>query len=216
MAPAVKARAFEPFFTTKPEGQGTGLGLPQVYGFVRQSGGHIRIYSELGHGTAVEIYLPRAAQAPEWTGAAPLQAVEGGSESILVVEDDAEVRAGAVDVLENLGYRVLQAGDADAALELLEKSAAVDLLFTDVVMPGSVKAAALARRARELFPRIAVLFTSGYTETATVNRELGAHAQLLSKPYRRDDLARKIRAALAGAIGETRTDGAAGLRNFVI
>jgi len=210
MAPAVQARAFEPFFTTKPEGQGTGLGLPQVYGFVRQSGGHIRIYSELGHGTAVKIYLPRAAHAAEWTGAEPLQPVEGGSETVLVVEDDVDVRAGAVDVLENLGYRVLQAGDADQALELLEQSAAVDLLFTDVVMPGSIKAAALARRARSRFPRIAVLFTSGYTETAAVkNRELDADAQLLSKPYRRDDLARKVRAALAEAAGQARMDGAA-------
>jgi CheY-like chemotaxis protein len=158
----------------------------------------------------VKIYLPRAAQAQEWAGAEPLRPVEGGTETILVVEDDAEVRAGAVDVLENLGYRVLQAGDADAALELLAKSAGVDLLFTDVVMPGSIKAAALARRARERFPRIAVLFTSGYTETAAVkNRELDADAQLLSKPYRSDDLARKIRAVLAEAGGQMRVDGKA-------
>ena len=209
MTPEVKARAFEPFFTTKPEGQGTGLGLPQVYGFVRQSGGHIRIYSELGHGTSVKVYLPRAAHAPEWVGAEPLQPVEGGTETILVVEDDTAVRAGAVEVLGSLGYRVLQAANADQALEILRSSAAVDLLFSDVVMPGSIKADELGRRARKIFPRIVVLFTSGYTETAAVkNRELDPDAQLLSKPYRRDDLARRIRAALDEANGQTRVDGA--------
>jgi signal transduction histidine kinase/DNA-binding NarL/FixJ family response regulator len=210
MTPEIRARALEPFFTTKPEGQGTGLGLPQVYGFVRQSGGHIRIYSEVGHGTSVKIYLPRATQAQEWAGAEPLRPVEGGDETILVVEDDAEVRAGAIEVLKSLGYRVLEAADADQALEILGRSAQVDLLFSDVVMPGSIKAAELARRAEALFPRIAVLFTSGYTQTAAVkNRELDAGAQLLSKPYRRDDLARKIRAVLAEANGRTRMDGAA-------
>jgi signal transduction histidine kinase len=209
MTPDVKARAFEPFFTTKREGQGTGLGLPQVYGFVRQSGGHIRIYSEVGHGTAVKIYLPRATQAQDWTGTEPLRPVEGGSETIMVVEDDAEVRVGAVEVLESLGYRVLEAANADHALELLEKSAEIDLLFTDVVMPGSLKAAELARRAKQLFPHIAVLFTSGYTETAALeNRELDPGAQLLSKPYRREDLARKIRAMLAEADAQTHMDGA--------
>ena len=210
MTPEVQARAFEPFFTTKPEGRGTGLGLAQVYGFVRQSGGHVRIYSEVGHGTSVKIYLPRAVHAQEWTGAEPLPPVEGGSETILVVEDDAEVRAGAVDVLENLGYRVLQAGDADQALAILRSSAAIDVLFTDVVMPGSIKAAELARYARKIFPRIAVLFTSGYTATAAAqNRELEPDAALLSKPYRGADLARKIRAALAEIDANARVDGAA-------
>jgi signal transduction histidine kinase/CHASE3 domain sensor protein/CheY-like chemotaxis protein len=208
MTPEIKARAFEPFFTTKPEGQGTGLGLPQVYGFVRQSGGHIRIYSEPGHGTSVKMYLPRAAETPEWAGAEPLQPLEGGNETILVVEDNAEVRAGVVDVLGSLGYRVLEAPNADQALELLEQCTAVDLLFTDVVMPGLLSAAELARRARARFPRIAVLFTSGYTE-AVQNRELDAGAQLLSKPYRREDLARRIRAALAASDGHGRMDGAA-------
>jgi CheY-like chemotaxis protein len=219
MTAEVQARAFEPFFTTKPEGQGTGLGLPQVYGFVRQSGGHIRIYSEVGRGTSVKIYLPRAAEAPEWAGSEPLLPVEGGSETILVVEDDAEVRAGAVEVLGSLGYCVLQAGNADEALALLEKSAAVDLLFTDVVMPGSVRAPELARRARALFPQIAVLFTSGYTSAAAVkNGELDPHAQLLSKPYRRDDLARKVRTALADAARsrDAGATGRAGVRVLVV
>ena len=210
MGPEVKAHAFEPFFTTKPEGQGTGLGLPQVYGFVRQSGGHIRMSSEVGRGTSVQIYLPRAERASEWAGGETLEPVEGGSETILVVEDDAEVRAGAVDALTHLGYRVLQAENADQALDLLRSSAAIDLLFTDVVMPGSVKATELARRAKKLFPRIAVLFTSGYTEAAALDeRAFDATAQLLGKPYRRDDLARKIRAVLAAATGQARTDGAA-------
>src|SRR5260370_15539625 len=149
MAPAVRARAFEPFFTTKPEGQGTGLGLPQVYGFVRQSDGHIRIYSEPGHGTAVKIYLPRAAQAQEWAGAEPLRPVEGGTETILVVEDDAEGRAGAVDVLENLGYRVLQAGDAGPAPQPPAKSPRADPRVTHPVVARARQAAAPAPRARQ-------------------------------------------------------------------
>jgi signal transduction histidine kinase/DNA-binding response OmpR family regulator len=202
MAPDVLARAFEPFFTTKPEGQGTGLGLPQVYGFVRQSGGHIKIYSEVGHGTSVKIYLPRALREQEWAGGEAAAPMRGGSESILVVEDDTDVRRGAVEVLQSLGYRVTEAADADEALALLAQSAPVDLLFTDVVMPGAVKAAELAQRARERNPRIAVLFTSGYTENAVIhNRKLDADRHLLSKPYRKEDLARKIRAVLAEATG---------------
>src|SRR5262249_47447771 len=217
MSPQVQARVFEPFFTTKPEGRGTGLGLPQVYGFVRQSGGHIRSYSEPDHGTAVKIYLPRAVDTPEWAGAEPLAPVEGGSETILVVEDDAEVRAGAVDVLAHLGYRVLQAADADQALEILRSSAAIDLLFTDVVMPGSIKAGGLALPARKIFPRIALPVPPGHTAPppphnpelgagAPQNRELDAGAQLLTKPYRRDDLARKVRAVLAEANGRMAID----------
>jgi signal transduction histidine kinase/DNA-binding response OmpR family regulator len=197
MPPEVIARAFEPLFTTKPEGRGTGLGLAQVYGFVRQTGGHIKIYSEVGHGTTVKIYLPRTIQAEERDIPEMLEPIVGGAETILVVEDDTQVRRGAVDILGTLGYRVLQAASIEYALEMLEKGGRIDLLFTDVVMPGPLKAADLAKRARELQPHIAVLFTSGYTENAIIhNRQLDAGMSLVGKPYRREDLARKVRAAL--------------------
>jgi signal transduction histidine kinase/FixJ family two-component response regulator len=197
MPSEVAARAFEPLFTTKPEGRGTGLGLAQVYGFVRQTGGHIKIYSEVGHGTTVKIYLPRTMKAEERDRPQMLEPIVGGAETILVVEDDTQVRRGAVDILGTLGYRVLQAASIEYALEMLEKGGRIDLLFTDVVMPGPLKAADLAKRARELQPHIAVLFTSGYTENAIIhNQQLDAGMRLVGKPYRREDLARKVRAAL--------------------
>jgi signal transduction histidine kinase/DNA-binding response OmpR family regulator len=197
MTPEVAARVFEPFFTTKADGKGTGLGLAQVYGFVKQSGGFIQISSDVGRGTSVNIYLPRSLRAPERSPLAPRSSAEHGHELILVVEDEADVRAGATDILDGLGYRVIEAGDADAALETLSKNPGVDLLFTDVVMPGSITAVELARRAQELRPEIAVLFTSGYTENALFrDHHLDPGVQLLSKPYRRDDLARKVRAVL--------------------
>jgi signal transduction histidine kinase/DNA-binding response OmpR family regulator len=197
MTPEVMARAFEPLFTTKPEGRGTGLGLAQVYGFVRQTGGHIKIYSEVGHGTTVKIYLPRTMQVEERDTPEIVDPIVGGAETVLVVEDDTQVRRGAVDILGTLGYRVLQAASIEYALEMLEKGGRIDLLFTDVVMPGPLKAADLAKRARELQPHIAVLFTSGYTENAIIhNRQLDAGTSLVGKPYRREDLARKVRAAL--------------------
>ena len=197
MPPEVIARAFEPLFTTKPEGRGTGLGLAQVYGFVRQTGGHIKIYSEVGHGTTVKIYLPRTMQAEERDRPEMLEPIVGGAETILVVEDDTQVRRGAVDILGTLGYRVVQAASIEYALEMLERGGRIDLLFTDVVMPGPLKAADLAKRARELQPHIAVLFTSGYTENAVIhNRQLDPGMSLVGKPYRREDLARKVRAAL--------------------
>jgi signal transduction histidine kinase/CheY-like chemotaxis protein len=197
MPPEVIARAFEPLFTTKPEGRGTGLGLAQVYGFVRQTGGHIKIYSEVGHGTTVKMYLPRTMQAEERDTPEMPEPIVGGAETVLVVEDDTQVRRGAVDILGTLGYRVLQAASIEYALEMLEKGGRIDLLFTDVVMPGPLKAADLAKRARELQPHIAILFTSGYTENAIIhNRQLDAGMSLVGKPYRREDLARKVRAAL--------------------
>ena len=197
MPPEVIARAFEPLFTTKPEGRGTGLGLAQVYGFVRQTGGHIKIYSEVGHGTTVKIYLPRTMQVEERDTPEILEPIVGGTETILVVEDDTQVRRGAVDILGTLGYRVLQAASIEYALEMLEKGGRIDLLFTDVVMPGPLKAVDLAKRARELQPHVAVLFTSGYTENAVIhNGQLDPGMSLVGKPYRREDLARKVRAAL--------------------
>ncbi len=199
MPPEVVARVFEPFFTTKPEGRGTGLGLSQVYGFVKQSGGHIKIYSEPGQGTTVKLYLPRTRKPQEAVGPVAGGVVEGGAECVLVVEDDEAVRAAAVDSLTELGYSVLKAENAEQALTILASGAAVDLLFTDVVMPGPIHTRELARRAQELRPNIVVLYTSGYTQNAIVhNGKLDDDVFLLSKPYRRDELARKLRSLLDG------------------
>lgn len=194
MSPDLIERAVEPFFTTKGEGQGTGLGLSMVYGFVKQSGGHFKIYSEVGHGTTIKIYLPRAFQQEVQRNEPPSGPVVGGDETILVVEDDAEVRGTVVELLTSLGYRVLRASDGQSALTVLESGVQVDLLFTDVVMPGPVRSPDLARRAKALLPDLEVLFTSGYTENAIVHGgRLDPGVSLLSKPYRREDLARKVR-----------------------
>ncbi|ADO72250.1 response regulator [Stigmatella aurantiaca] len=194
MSAEVLERAFEPFFTTKTEGRGTGLGLSMVYGFVKQTEGHIKIYSEVGHGTTIRIYLPRTFQAEVSLPEIVTGPVEGGSETILVVEDDAEVRATVVELLAELGYRVLKANDGQTALAVLQSGVPIDLVFTDVVMPGPVRSPELARQAKALFPHIQVLFTSGYTENAIVHGgRLDPGVSLLSKPYRREDLARKLR-----------------------
>lgn len=194
MPPEVAARAFEPFFTTKPEGKGTGLGLSMAYGFAKQSGGHIRIYSEPGAGTTIRVYLPRSHE-KEVVPPRPLTGpVTGGSETILVVEDDLAVQAAVVNTLQTLGYHVLRANDAQAALSILQSGVHIDLLFTDVVMPGPLRSPELARRARQTIPGIAVLFTSGYTQNAVVHGgRLDPGVELLSKPYRQEDLARRIR-----------------------
>ena len=197
MAPEVIGQVFEPFFTTKSEGQGTGLGLSMVYGFVKQSDGHINIDSELGRGTTIRVYLPRVqgaeARVPE-VAAGP---IAGGTETILVVEDDDQVRATVVDLLSGLGYGVLEARDAQSALVIVESGVPIDVLFTDVVMPGGVRSPELARRARIRLPDIAVLFTSGYTDNAIVHGgRLDPGIELLSKPYTREALARKMRHVL--------------------
>jgi signal transduction histidine kinase/FixJ family two-component response regulator len=199
MTPEVMERAFEPFFTTKPEGRGTGLGLSMVYGFVKQSGGHLKLYSEVGHGTTIKLYLPRAMEAESADAKVEHGPIQGGTETILVVEDDAEVRTTVVEMVSELGYRVLKAVDAASALVVLQSGVPVDLLFTDVVMPGPVRSPELARQAKELQPDIEVLFTSGYTENAIVHGgRLDAGVQLLSKPYSREELARKLRQLLNG------------------
>lgn len=198
MPPEVVAQAFDPFFSTKPEGKGTGLGLSMVYGFVKQSGGHVKIYSELGQGTTVKLYLPRSQQAEESVVPRDERPAVGGTETILVAEDDEQVRATVVETLRELGYQVLLAGNAEAALAIVQSGMKIDLLFTDVVMPGRLSSPELARIARERLPGIAVLFTSGYTRNAiTHGGRLDAGVELLSKPYAREDLARKIRHALA-------------------
>jgi PAS domain S-box-containing protein len=197
MAPEVVERAFEPFFTTKPEGKGTGLGLSQVFGFVKQSEGHVKIYSEPGQGTTVRIYLPRApADATPGTDRAPPAAAPTGSETILVVENDRDVRTAVIGMLGDLGYSVIEAAEPDEALRLLQANK-VDLLFTDVVMPGSMTVQQMVEAALRLRPAIEVLFTSGYTEDATVHHgRLDEGVHLISKPYKRGQLARKLRSLL--------------------
>jgi len=197
MSPKVMAQAFEPFFSTKPEGKGTGLGLSMVYGLVKQSGGHVKIYSEPGMGTTVKLYLPRTREAEDAYTVPDSAPVAGGTETVLVAEDDDEVRGTVVDMLTELGYRVLKATDAAAALTVIDSGIHVDLLFTDVVMPGTLRSPELARKARERLPDIAVLFTSGYTENAIVHGgRLDPGVELIGKPYTKESLARKIRHVL--------------------
>jgi CheY-like chemotaxis protein len=168
-----------------------------VYGFAKQSGGHLRIYSEPGHGTSVRLYLPLAASAPATPEAR--SAAQGGSEKILVVEDDENVRQLVIVMLESLGYQVAAASDGREALAALEGEAEIDLLFTDVVMPRGVSGRELADRAVKARPGLKVLFTSGYTENAIIHHgRLDEGVHLLSKPYQRDDLARKVREVLDG------------------
>ncbi len=197
MTQEVIEQVFEPFFTTKPEGQGTGLGLSMVYGFVKQSGGHIKMYSEPGEGTTVRIYLPRSRAEESVEPITETTTATGGAETILVVEDDADVRGTVVELISDLGYRVLKAKDARSALAIVESGAKIDLLFTDVVMPGEMRSPELARRARERLRNLAVVYTSGYTENAIVHDgRLDEGVDLLSKPYTREALARKLRQAL--------------------
>ena len=193
----VAARAFEPFFTTKPEGKGTGLGLSMVYGFVKQSSGHAKIYSEGGLGTTIKIYLPRSRRPEEAVSMSDDAPATGGSERILLVEDDEDVRRAVAEMTRSLGYQVLEAKDGEQALEMLQNGAKVDLLFTDVVMSGAISGRVLANRAQELLPSLAVLFTSGYTENAIIHHgRLDQGVHLLSKPYREPELSRKLRTVL--------------------
>jgi CheY-like chemotaxis protein len=196
--PAILDKVFEPFFTTKETGKGTGLGLSMVYGFVKQSGGHIKVYSEVGHGTTVKIYLPWAADplaaAPDH---APLTGFEGGSETILVVEDDVLVRNYVIAQLHSLGYRTVAAGNGADALALIDTGVEFDLLFTDVIMPGGMNGRELATEAARRRPGVKILFTSGYTENAVMHHgRLDPGVFLLAKPYRKPDLARMLRQAL--------------------
>ena len=199
MAPEVRARAFEPFFTTKEPGVGTGLGLSMVYGFARQSGGFARIDSEAAKGTTVSLFLPR------WEGAladtlpegAALESAQGRGETILVVEDDARVRQVTVQRLKSLGYQVRAAGSGQAALETLDAHDGIELLFTDIVMPGGMSGRELAVAIRERHPGVKVLYTSGYTAQAAAQREaLGPGEALLPKPYRTVELAAQLRRIL--------------------
>ena len=193
--PDVLSRIFEPFFTTKEPGKGTGLGLSMVFGFMKQSDGHINVYSETGHGTTFRLYLPRAAN----RAAAPVATTTSapvGNETVLAVEDNENLRRIVVRQLNDLGYRVIEAQDGAAALRILE-SEQVDLLFTDVVMPGGWNGYTLAKHALERWPALRILLTSGFPETKHIgNDEASEKMRLLTKPYRKDDLARAIREIL--------------------
>ncbi len=199
MTEEVKRKAFDPFFTTKGVGKGSGLGLAMIYGFAKQSGGHIKIYSEAGQGTSVKIYLPRShagsqvAHAETSDGA--LQ--RGQGQVVLVVEDDRNVRRLAVTFLEDLGYRVIEAADGAAALAAAEAHQQVDLLLTDVVLPGGMDGRQLSVALRQKRPVLRLLFMSGYTANAIVHHgRVDPDVQLLQKPFRKRDLARAIRTAL--------------------
>jgi signal transduction histidine kinase/CHASE3 domain sensor protein len=196
MTPDVVARVFEPFFTTKTEGRGTGLGLAMVFGFVKQSGGHIKVYSEPGEGTSVKIYLPRAVggQIPNMQRSGVPADLPRGSATVLLVEDEAGVREIAGAILRSLGYHVLEAPDGDEGLRVFgAHAAAVDLLLTDVVLPGKVRGRELAERITAMRPEVKVLYMSGYTENSIVHHgRLDDGVQLLGKPFKREQLARKV------------------------
>ena len=198
MPPEVAARAFDPFFTTKAAGKGTGLGLSQVYGFVKQSHGHIKVYSELGSGTTVKIYLPRLIGDAQEVRREVAEPIRTGtrSEIILVVEDDALMRRLAADALHELGYTVFEADSAASALTTLDRVAEVKLLFTDVVMPD-MNGKKLADEAARRRPGLKVIFTTGYTANAVVHGgTLDQGVNFLSKPFTLDQLAAKIRSVL--------------------
>jgi CheY-like chemotaxis protein len=196
MDPDTAGRAFEPFFTTKEVGKGTGLGLSMVYGFAKQSGGHLAIASAIDQGTTVTIHLPRLKgepHAPEQMAQAEAPAPSRG-ETVLVCEDDADVRDFTVEVLGELGYRILQAEDGPEALALLAAEERVDLLFTDVVLPSGMTGAVLAREAQALRPSLKVLFTTGYARNAIDHQgRLDPGVELITKPFSYADLAARVR-----------------------
>ena len=200
MSAEVKQRVFDPFFTTKEAGRGSGLGLAMVYGFVKQSRGHIAVDSEPGLGTTFRLYLPRdssAAQAEEPADKPAAKSGEATGEMVLIVEDDPDVRQLATAMLKSLGYRTLTAEDAGSALDILAAQPEIELLFTDIILPGGMNGADLAQLASERYPGLKVLYTSGYTENANIH-ETGTEMRLISKPYRKTDLARKLRQVLEG------------------
>ena len=201
MPPDVLARAFEPFFTTKPTGQGTGLGLSMAYGFVKQSGGEIVLRSEAGSGTSVRIYLPRSRAAPASATEHPYHLpLAGGLETILVVEDEEDVRSSTSGILSALGYEVLEAADASQAVAIIEEGRHIDLVFTDVVMPGPMSSLQLGEIVRRKLPECEVLYTSGYAEgVLTHEGKLDSAVHLLQKPYHPEALSARIRHLLRRA-----------------
>ena len=198
MPKEVLDKAFDPFFTTKPPGAGTGLGLSQAYGFVKQSGGHIKIYSEIGHGTTAKIYLPRRTSAAQDVAEEkpPADVPRGRGQRILVTEDDADVRAYIVQTLGDLGYEVIQAADGPTALEILSRQP-VDLLLTDIVMPG-MNGRVLADEARTRIPTLKVLFMTGYSRNAIVHHgRLDPGVSLIQKPFSQIALAQQVERQLS-------------------
>lgn len=198
-------RAFEPFFTTKEDGSGSGLGLSMVYGFVNQSGGHVEIQSEKGIGTTLAMYLPRAGEIEDDDAVAfeGKAAPAAKGQRILVVEDDDDVRGVAVKMLERLGYEALAAEDGQAAMEILKADDLIDLLFTDVVMPGGLNGRQLAMTAKEIRPDLPVLFASGYARSIIVEGgKIEEGVQILSKPYGQDELGRSVRSILEDAAAQ--------------
>jgi len=201
MTPEVLARAFEPFFTTKEMGRGSGLGLSMVYGFVKQSGGHLAADSRLGYGTRIELSLPAVWAAQASDAQARPTARSGGKETVLVVEDEPEVRAVALAFLRSLGYATLEAADGERALALLREHPEVSLLFSDVILGSGMNGNELARAAQRLRPQLATLLTSGY-EHPEAQLDAGAtKLPLLRKPYQREALALAVRSAIAGSDG---------------
>jgi CheY-like chemotaxis protein len=197
MTQDVMARAFEPFFTTKEHGRGSGLGLSMVYGFVKQSGGHLTVESQLGYGTRIDLHLPVVKAQPGETAAPATGSAMRGSESILVVEDEAAVRDIAVTFLRSLGYAVIATADAVTGLEQLSQRADIDMLFSDVVLGTGMTGVELAHEARRRRPGLPVLLTSGYEHSALENRSNnGSEFVLLPKPYRREDLSAAVRRIL--------------------
>jgi PAS domain S-box-containing protein len=196
MAPDVKAKAFDPFFSTKGVGQGTGLGLSQVYGFVKQSRGHVKIYSEVGEGTTIKIYLPRAhgIDAVDADGPADAVALGSGTETVLVVEDDEDVRNYSCETLRELGYKVVEAPNGRAALQMLERHPDIRVLFTDVGLPGGMNGRQLADEVLKRRPKLRVLFTTGYARNAIVHEgRLDPGVELITKPFTQAALAAKLR-----------------------
>jgi PAS domain S-box-containing protein len=199
MTPEVLKRVFEPFFTTKDVGKGSGLGLSMVYGFVKQSAGHVRITSTVGSGTTVYLYFPRTQAAIERVSLEGAIEIRGGRETILVVEGNAEVRATAVEILASLGYRVLEAVNGHQALERFKQHPEIALVFSDVMLPGGMLGASLVTKLRERRPGLKVLLTTAFSESAIMHRGmLDGSLEVLSKPYKVEDLAQRLRTILDG------------------
>ena len=203
IAPAIRDKVFEPFFTTKQVGKGTGLGLSMVYGFAKQSGGHVTISSEEGHGTTIGVYLPRTGddgvRSDELVPDVPARS---GNETIMVVEDDELVRRSVITQLQSLGYATIAAGNGAEALALVDKGTQFDLLFTDIIMPGGMSGSQLGSEVTRRRPAVRILYTSGYSEGGIVHEgRLDPGITLLRKPYRKRDLANKIREVLGSPPG---------------
>ncbi|KQO87586.1 hybrid sensor histidine kinase/response regulator [Methylorubrum extorquens] len=203
MPSEILARVMEPFFTTKGEGKGTGLGLAMVYGFAKQSGGSVKIYSEVGHGTTVRLLFPASDQKAEEEQKPTIRAADRhGTETVLVVDDRPDVAETAGIILEDFGYKVTVVGGPKAALDILDGEGRIDLLFTDLIMPGGMNGVMLARAARERQPKIKVLLTTGYAEASMERTDAGGtEFEIINKPYKRMELARRVRRVIDGPTG---------------